>query len=98
MRAIDTNVLVRLITRDDLRQAASGDVFIEDGAWVSLLALAESISVLDSVYRRNPSQLATAIEMLLDHKSLTIRTPTSPRPPSPSSARNQPSDFRLPAA
>jgi predicted nucleic-acid-binding protein len=75
MRAVDTNVLVRLITRDDLRQAASADAFIENGAWLSLLALAETIWVLDTVYQLNPSQLATAIEMLLDHKSLTVQDP-----------------------
>jgi predicted nucleic-acid-binding protein len=75
MRAIDTNVLVRLITRDDARQATSADAFIENGAWVSLLALAEAIWVLDTVYQLNPSQLATAIEMLLNHKSLTVQDP-----------------------
>jgi predicted nucleic-acid-binding protein len=42
MRAVDTNVLVRLITRDDARQAASADAFVEKGAWVSVLALAEA--------------------------------------------------------
>jgi predicted nucleic-acid-binding protein len=75
MRAIDTKVLVRLITRDDFRQAASADAFIENGAWVSLLALVEAIWVLDTVYQLNPSQLATAIEMLLNHKSLTVQDP-----------------------
>jgi len=42
MRAIDTNVLVRLITRDDSRQAAAAEAFVENGAWVSVLALAEA--------------------------------------------------------
>ena len=74
-RAIDTNVLVRLITRDDLRQAASADAFIENAAWVSLLALAEAIWVLGAVYQLNPSQLAIANEMVLDHKSLTVQDP-----------------------
>jgi predicted nucleic-acid-binding protein len=73
MRAIDTNVLVRLIIRDDPRQTSSADSFVENGAWVSLLALAEAISVLDSVYQLNPSQLATTVEMLLNHQSLTIQ-------------------------
>jgi len=73
MRAIDTNVLVRLIARDDPRQSAAADAFVENGAWVSLLALAEAIWVLDTVYQLDHSQLATAIEMLLNHKSLTIQ-------------------------
>ena len=46
MRAVDTNVLVRLIARDDSRQTASAEAFIEKGAWVSVLALAESTWVL----------------------------------------------------
>ena len=73
MRAIDTNVLVRVITRDDLRQAASADAFIEGGAWVSILALAEAVWVLGTVYERNAPELALIIEMLLDHKSVVIQ-------------------------
>jgi len=73
MRAIDTNVLVRLITRDDPRESASADTFIEKGAWVSCLALAEAIWVLASVYELNPAALATAIEMLLNHEDLTVQ-------------------------
>ena len=67
MRAVDTNVLVRLITRDDARQTASADAFVEKGAWVSVLALAEAVWVLEAVYKRNAAGLATAIEMLLKH-------------------------------
>src|SRR5438132_13262569 len=73
MRAIDTNVLVRLITRDDARQAASADAFVETGAWVSILALAEAMWVLDAVYERSSADIATAIEMLLNHKNLTVQ-------------------------
>ena len=57
MRAVDTNVLVRLITRDDARQAASADAFVEKGAWVSVLALAEATWVLATVYERNAVHL-----------------------------------------
>ena len=73
MRAVDTNVLVRLMTRDDARQAAAADVFVENGAWVSILVLAETIWVLEAVYERTAASLVTAIEMLLDHKSLTLQ-------------------------
>jgi predicted nucleic-acid-binding protein len=50
MRAIDTNVLVRLLARDDPRQLASAEAFVQAGAWVSLLVLMEAVWVLDSVY------------------------------------------------
>jgi predicted nucleic-acid-binding protein len=49
MRAIDTNVLVRLIVRHDSRQASSAESFVEQGAWVSVLALAEATCVLASM-------------------------------------------------
>jgi predicted nucleic-acid-binding protein len=73
MRAVDTNVLVRLITRDDTRQAASADSFIEKGAWVSVLALTEATWVLGAVYGLGAADLATAIEMLLNHEDLTLQ-------------------------
>ena len=73
MRAVDTNVLVRLMTRDDVRQVASADRFVEKGAWVSILALAETTWVLAAVYERRPADIATAVEMLLSHRELTVQ-------------------------
>jgi predicted nucleic-acid-binding protein len=73
MRAIDTNVLVRLITRDNAAQAGQAASFVEKGVWVSVLALAEALWVLRSVYRLDAAGLAAAVEMLLDHKDLTLQ-------------------------
>ena len=73
MRAVDTNVLVRLIARDDARQTASAECFIEKGAWVSVLALAETTWVLATVYKLRPADLARAVEMLLNHEHLLIQ-------------------------
>jgi predicted nucleic-acid-binding protein len=73
MRAVDTNVLVRLITRDDPDQTASAEDFISTGAWVSTLVLAEAMWVLASVYDIGTSGQATAVEMLLNHRELTIQ-------------------------
>ena len=75
MRAVDTNVLVRLVTRDDPKHVAAAEMFIERGAWVPHLALAEAAWVLDSVYNRAPEAIARAIEMLLDHEHLTLQDP-----------------------
>lgn len=75
MRAIDTNVLVRLLTRDDVGQAAAADAFVRAGAWVSLVALAEAAWVLTTVYGRNSGELATSIEMLLEHRELVLQDP-----------------------
>src|SRR5215213_3192199 len=73
MRAVDTNVLVRLITRDDPRQTAASERFVEPGAWVSHLVLAETTWVLDSVYGLAPRDIVAAIDMLVDHDRLTLQ-------------------------
>ena len=73
MRAIDTNVLVRLVTGDDLKQAAAAEKFVSAGAWVSHLVLAETIWVLATVYDREPPALAQTVDFLLKHRDLTIQ-------------------------
>jgi len=75
VRAVDTNVLVRLLTRDDTRQVAAAEKFVERGAWVPQLVLAEATWVLTSVYERGPAEIATAIDMLLNHQHLTLQDP-----------------------
>jgi predicted nucleic-acid-binding protein len=73
MLAVDTNVLVRLLTRDEERQVASAESFVEKGAWVSHLVLAETMWVLVAAYDLTHAQIVTAVEMLLDHKDLTVQ-------------------------
>jgi predicted nucleic-acid-binding protein len=75
MRAVDTNVLIRIIARDDARQAAAADRWVEKGAWVSILALAEAAWVLSAVYQRSATEIAAAIEILLYHKDLVLQDP-----------------------
>ena len=73
MRAVDTNILVRLVTRDDAKQVATAETFVARGAWVPHLVLAEAMWVLSSVYDRSPEEIATAVEMLLNHEHLTLQ-------------------------
>ena len=73
MRAVDTNVLVRLITRDDAKQVAAAEAFVAKGAWVPHLAVAEATWVLATVYDRDAAAIATAVEMLLSHEHLTVQ-------------------------
>ncbi|HWE05234.1 MAG TPA: PIN domain-containing protein [Rhizomicrobium sp.] len=73
MRAIDTNVLVRLIARDDPEQTESAEEFVSKGAWISQLVLAETIWILDSAYERGRGEIATAIEMLLNRAQLSVQ-------------------------
>ena len=79
MRGVDTNVLVRLLVRDDAAQVEAAEAFVAPGAWVSHLVLVESLWVLDAVYERSPSQLAVAIDLLLDHQNLTLQDPETVR-------------------
>ena len=72
MRAIDTNVLVRLIVQDDERQEAASREFIAYGAWVSKIVLVETAWVLGSVYKHVPPAIADAVEMLLSHRHIFI--------------------------
>lgn len=73
MRAVDTNVLIRLITRDDSRQTEEAEAFVAAGAWISHVVLVEAMWVLASVYNLGSEKIATAVEMLLNHKDLTIQ-------------------------
>ena len=73
MFAIDTNVLLRLLVRDDQQQLQFAENFIAKGAWVSHLVLAETVWVMSSVYERTPQELQAALEILLSHESLTLQ-------------------------
>jgi len=75
MRAVDTNVLVRLITRDDPGQTATAESFIANGAWVSTLAVAQAIWVLGSVYDVQAAEQAEVVKMLLNHRQLVLQEP-----------------------
>ena len=73
MRVVDTNILVRLATRDDAKQVAAAEAFIATGAWVSHLVLAEAMWVLASVYDLSPAAIATAVELFLNHRDLSLQ-------------------------
>ena len=75
MHAVDANVLVRLVTRDEPKQVAAAESFVAKGAWVSLLVLMETVRVLDAVYELGSDRIAAAIDLLLDHEHLTLEDP-----------------------
>jgi len=75
MRAVDTNLLVRLLVRDNADQADAAEAFVAKGAWVSHLVLAETLWVLDAVYDRSSAQISNAIDRLLNHRQLTLQDP-----------------------
>src|SRR6266496_934076 len=73
MRAVDTNVLIRLITRDDAKQTAAAEAFVAAGAWISHLVLAEAVWVMESVYALRAEKVGVTVEMLLNHATLIIQ-------------------------
>jgi predicted nucleic-acid-binding protein len=72
MRAADTNVLVRIFSREDDQQALAASAFIEQSVWVSHLVLAETLWVLDRTYRFESSEIAGIVEVLLNHATVTL--------------------------
>src|SRR5438270_4488771 len=75
MRAIDTNVLVRLLTMDDPKQAVAAEAFVTaaDHGWISHVVLVETVWVLESVYERSRKEIAATLKTLLDHQSFVLQ-------------------------
>ena len=74
---IDTNVLVRLITADDLAQTelAQAEVRAADRVVVTLVALCETVWVLRSRFGFGRQEIAAAIEDVLDIPTLIVDRP-----------------------
>jgi predicted nucleic-acid-binding protein len=75
MRAADTNIVVRVLARDEPRQVRQAEAFVAGGAWISLLVLAEVIWVLATTYRLPWSDVADTIEKLLNHQEFVLEDP-----------------------
>ncbi len=73
MRAVDTNILVRLVMRDGEQEFPAAEAFVARGAWASHVVLAEVSWVLRAIYRLEHSEIAVAIDMLLKHEDLTLQ-------------------------
>lgn len=78
MIGLDTNVLVRLITNDDARQAARVEKVIaercsvDSPALVNSVVLVELVWVLESAYEYSREQIVEAVETLLQVKELEV--------------------------
>ena len=75
MRSLDTNVLVRLFTRDDQQQFTAARFFLGVGAWVSHAVLLEFAWVLRHGYDFSHEAIADVIEELLNQDRLVIQEP-----------------------
>lgn len=66
MRAIDTNILLRIILQDDLTQLPVAIRVLEEPALVGFGVLMEIAWVMRSTYGRPRSEIAAALSALLD--------------------------------
>lgn len=78
MIGLDANILVRYFTQDDPVQAALATEVIErrlsadEPGFISIVAMAETVWVLDRHYHFNREQIATAIESVLRTDELLV--------------------------
>jgi predicted nucleic-acid-binding protein len=80
MIGVDTNVLVRYVTRDEPRQAAEAERLLrrctaEDPAFVNDMVLCEVAWVLAAAYRYGRGAIADVIEAVLRTPSLRVVDP-----------------------
>lgn len=81
MKAVDTNVLVRLLTDDDPDQALAAERWIDaalsagESVFVPDVVLAELAWVLDRTYGLPRTHIADAISSVLRTPGITMRAP-----------------------
>jgi len=77
LAAIDTNVLVRLVTKDDESQYKKAQSFVEkhQPVLVTQLSVLELVSVFMSRYGRDKERICRVVEALLETRELTIQAP-----------------------
>lgn len=78
MTGLDTNILVRFITQDDPQQSAvANEIFASrltrsEPGFVSVVAMAETASVLERSYSLPGKDVAAAIERVLQTENLVV--------------------------
>lgn len=83
MVAVDTNVIVRLLTQDDRKQAGyATSLFAKHEIWISKTILLEASWVLRSIHRFRPEHVRTALAKLLDFQMFGWRMRLARRAPS----------------
>ena len=79
MTGLDTNIIVRYLTQDDPAQSARATRIFErqltedEPGFVSLVAMVETVWVLDRVYGLSGRAIAIAIERMLQADALVIQ-------------------------
>ncbi len=72
MNAVDTNILVRLLTADDARQFAAAEAIFRSRVWLAKTVLLESAWVLGKAYGFDDKTIAQAFRQLLNLSSVSM--------------------------
>ena len=79
MIGLDTNILVRYLAQDDPIQSPQATQIIElrltetQPGFISLVAMAETVWVLDRLYGMSDREIASAIERILQADTLSVQ-------------------------
>ena len=78
MRAVDTNVIVRVFAEDDPEQADTADgVLAADAVFLPKTVILEFEWVMRSVYRKPAAAIAAAIERMLETANVQVEDQTA---------------------
>jgi predicted nucleic-acid-binding protein len=78
MIGLDTNILVRYLTQDDPSQSPKATAVIErrltdeNPGFVSIVAMVETVWVLERAYKLTPFEIARAVERILQTNVLVV--------------------------
>ena len=85
MKGIDTNILVRFLTKDDVLQAEVAKRFIlscrENGipCFINKVVLCELVWVLETVYRHSKQDIIHVLEGILSRESFAVEDSAAAR-------------------
>jgi predicted nucleic-acid-binding protein len=72
MRAVDTNILVRLLTADDAREFAVAQAVFRGPVWIAKTVLLETAWVLGKVYEFGEPTIAESFRRLLSLREVSM--------------------------
>jgi predicted nucleic-acid-binding protein len=77
--AVDTNILVRYLTWDDLVQVRAAARLIESGETIAIssIVLCELVWVLRRAYRLNAAEIADAIQEIIESRNVAVDRPAA---------------------
>lgn len=77
--AVDTNVLVRYLTWDDVDQARAAAAAIESGEIIDIssIVLCELVWVLKRAYRLTSTEIAEAMQFVIESRNVEVDRPAA---------------------